>query len=73
MKMKDTFKDIPIESQAYGWITSFFGMLTLSEWAIIIGILVTVFGYIRESRYKKCLLEIEEIKAGIRDKDGNLK
>ncbi|HHE3685408.1 TPA: HP1 family phage holin [Pasteurella multocida] len=70
--MKDTFKDIPIEPQAYGWITSFFGMLTLSEWAIIIGILVTVFGYIRESRYKKRLLEIEEIKAGIRDKDGKL-
>ena len=71
-KMKETFKDIPIESQVYGWFTSLFGMLTLSEWAILIGIIVTVCGYIRESRYKRRMTELEEIRVGIRDKKGNL-
>ena len=70
--MKETFKDIPIESQVYGWFTSLFGMLTLSEWAILIGIIVTVCGYIRESRYKRRMTELEEIRVGIRDKKGNL-
>lgn len=65
-------KDMPVESQIFGWITSIFGMFTLSEWAILIGIAVTVCGYIRESRYKKRMLELEEIHAGIRDKKGKL-
>ena len=44
-------KDMPVESQAYGWITALFGAMTLSEWSILIGVLVTICGYIRESRY----------------------
>ncbi|OOF68301.1 HP1 family phage holin [Rodentibacter caecimuris] len=71
-RMKDTLKDIPIESQIYGWLTSFFGVLTLSEWAILIGIVVTICGYIRESRHKKRMIELEEIRIGIRDKKGKL-
>ena len=66
------FKDMPIESQALSWVTGLFGALTLSEWAVLIGIIVTVCGYWRESRYKKRMLELEEIRAGIRDKNGNL-
>ena len=45
-------KDMPVESQAYGWLTALFGALTLSEWSILIGVLVTICGYIRESRDK---------------------
>ncbi|MDH2923946.1 holin family HP1 protein [Nicoletella semolina] len=70
--MKDTFKDIPLGSQVYGWITSIVGVLTLHEWAVIIGIVVTVCGYVRESRFKKRMTELEEIKAGVRDKKGKL-
>lgn len=69
MKM---LKDMPIESQVYGWLTAFFGALTISEWAVLIGIIVTVAGYWRESRYKKRMLELEEIKAGVRDLSGKL-
>ncbi|OBX09592.1 hypothetical protein QV08_01245 [Gallibacterium salpingitidis] len=69
MKM---FKDMPVESQVYGWLTAFFGALTISEWAVLIGIIVTVAGYLRESRYKKRMLELEEIKAGVRDTSGKL-
>ncbi|MDG6880961.1 Uncharacterised protein [Phocoenobacter uteri] len=69
---KETFKSIPVESQAYGWITTFFGILTLSEWAILIGIVVTICGYWRESRFKKRMIELEEIRVGIRDKNGKL-
>ncbi|MDA3978603.1 HP1 family phage holin [Gallibacterium sp. AGMB14963] len=65
-------KDMPIESQVYGWITAFFGALTISEWAVLIGIIATVAGYWRESRYKKRMLELEEIKAGVRDLSGKL-
>ena len=71
-KMKNTFQEMPVESQVYGWFTSLFGMLTLSEWAILIGIAVTVCGYIRETRYKKRMIELEEIRVGLRDKKGNL-
>ncbi|MFZ7282475.1 HP1 family phage holin [Avibacterium avium] len=71
-KMKETLKGIPLESQVYGWLTSFFGMLTLSEWAILIGIIVTVCGYWRESRFKKRMLELEEIRVGVRDKNGKV-
>lgn len=71
-KMKDTIQSMPVESQVYGWITSLFGALTLSEWAVIIGIIVTVCGYWRESRYKKRMLELEEIRAGLRDKSGRV-
>ncbi|MCW9717356.1 HP1 family phage holin [Avibacterium sp. 21-599] len=70
--MKETLKGIPLESQVYGWLTSFFGMLTLSEWAILIGIIVTVCGYWRESRFKKRMLELEEIRVGVRDKSGKV-
>ena len=66
------FKDMPIESQALGWVTGLFGALTLSEWAVLIGIIVTVCGYWRESRYKKRMLELEEIRAGVRDKNGEM-
>lgn len=69
MKM---LKDMPVESQVYGWLTAFFGALTISEWAVLIGIIVTVAGYWRESRYKKRMLELEEIKAGVRDLSGKL-
>lgn len=72
MAKMQVFKDMPIESQVLGWVTGFIGALTLSEWAILIGIIVTVCGYWRESRYKKRMLELEEIRAGIRDKNGNL-
>lgn len=72
MAKMQVFKDMPIESQAWGWVTALFGALTLSEWAVLIGIIVTVCGYWRESRYKKRMLELEEIRAGIRDKNGNL-
>ncbi|HHF3902441.1 MAG: HP1 family phage holin [Aggregatibacter segnis] len=72
MAKMQVFKDMPIESQALGWVTGLFGALTLSEWAVLIGIIVTVCGYWRESRYKKRMLELEEIRAGIRDKNGNL-
>ncbi|QIM63893.1 hypothetical protein A1D29_06010 [Pasteurellaceae bacterium Orientalotternb1] len=70
--MKDVIKDIPIESQLYAWLTSFFGAWTISEWAILIGVIVTVCGYVRESRYKKRMLELEEIRVGVRDKNGEL-
>lgn len=66
------FKDMPLESQVVGWITGIIGYFTISEWAILIGMLVTVCGYLRESRYKKRMLELEEIRAGIRDKNGKL-
>lgn len=66
------FKDMPLESQVWGWLTTIFGILTLSEWAILIGIIVTVCGYWRESRYKKRMIELEEIRAGVRDIHGNL-
>lgn len=69
MAKMQVFKDMPIESQALGWVTGLFGALTLSEWAVLIGI---ICGYWRESRYKKRMLELEEIRAGIRDKNGNL-
>ena len=65
-------KDMPIESQAYGWLTALFGAMTLSEWSILIGVLVTICGYIRESRYKERMLELEEIRAGVRDKNGEM-
>lgn len=71
-KMKNTFQKMPVESQVSGWFTSLFGMLTLSEWAILIGIAVTVCGYIRETRYKNRMIELEEIRVGLRDKQGNL-
>ena len=41
------FKDMPVESQFWGWLTGLIGALTLSEWAVLIGIFVTVCGYIR--------------------------
>lgn len=66
------FKDMPTESLTVGWLTGLIGYFTLSEWAILIGIIVTICGYRRESRYKKRMLELEEIRAGIRDKNGNL-
>ena len=71
MRMQ-VFKDMPVESQFWGWLTGLIGALTLSEWAVLIGIVVTVCGYIRESRYKKRMLELEEIRAGVRDKSGKL-
>ena len=72
MAKMQVFKDMPIESQALGWVTGLFGALTLSEWAVLIGIIVTVCGYWRESRYKKRMLELEEIRAGVRDKNGEM-
>ena len=72
MAKMQVFKDMPIESQALGWVTGLFGALTLSEWAVLIGIIVTVCGYWRESRYKKSMLELEEIRAGVRDKNGEM-
>lgn len=65
-------KDAPVESLVYGWLTAFFGAWTISEWAILIGIIATICGYWRESRYKKRMLELEEIRAGVRDKHGRL-
>lgn len=73
MNKMQVFKDMPAESQILGWATSLFGALTLSEWAVLIGIIVMVCGYWRESRFKKRMLELEEIKAGVRDKNGKLK
>ena len=70
--MKNTLKDMPLSSQLLAWFTSFFGMLTLSEWAILIGIVVTILGFIRESCFKKRMIELEEIKVGVRDKHGEL-
>ncbi|MGF7454214.1 HP1 family phage holin [Pasteurella bettyae] len=69
MKM---LKDMPVESQAWGWITALFGMLTLTEWSIVIGIVITICNFYRESKYKKRMLELEEIRAGIRDKNGKV-
>ncbi|MDP8078351.1 HP1 family phage holin [Phocoenobacter skyensis] len=70
--VKNTIKSIPIESQICAWVTAFFGAFTLSEWAILIGIIVTILGFIRESRYKKRMIILEEIRAGLRDKKGRL-
>lgn len=57
--MNGLMKEMPLESQAYGWATSFFGALTVSEWAVLVGIIVTIIGVVREYFYRKRLLDIE--------------
>ncbi|QLB23336.1 HP1 family phage holin [Phocoenobacter skyensis] len=69
---KNVVKDIPITSQLSAWATAIFGYFTLGEWAVLIGMIITVAGYFRESRYKKRMLYLEEIRTGVRDKHGRL-
>lgn len=39
-------------SYAFGWISMLFGSFTLNEWAVIIGMLATIFGFFVTWYYK---------------------
>lgn len=39
-------KDTPLYPYIIGWISLIFGSLTLNDWAIIIGMFATIFGFI---------------------------
>lgn len=53
-------------SYSVGWLSMIFGSLTLSDWAVIIGMLATIFGFIVTWFYKH--LEYKLKKKTARDK-----
>ena len=36
----------------FGWLSMFFGSLTLNDWAVVIGMFATIFGFIITWYYK---------------------
>lgn len=41
-----------LTSYLFGWLSMFFGSLTLNDWAVVVGMIATIFGFFVNWYYK---------------------